>query len=146
MPKPKKQYSIPKMSAKKLAKEKAEKEERGGEKTSLEKWYDMIMDLEEGVCWETGDKINKKDRLGWHGSISHIFSKKLFPSVATHQLNYLILSMWNGSHGTFDSSWERASKMKVWRIAVNRMIVIFPNMPQKEKRRIPDWVIELIDK
>lgn len=104
-PKQPKTYVIPKKSAKKIAQEKREKESRiPDEDTELQKWYAKIMQEEEGKCWKTGQKINKQDKLGWHGSIAHVLDKANYPSVKTHPLNYMILSMWGSTHGQYDSS------------------------------------------
>lgn len=135
---------IPKKSAKKLAQEKKEREERGDEGTTLEQWYAEIMKREKAVCWETGELIDKKDEKGWHGSIAHILPKKIFPSVATHPLNYLILKMWGGTHGQYDSSWKKAQKMKVWKIAIERFLQFEKDIDSNERKYIPDcFLIEL---
>lgn len=137
---------IAKKSAKKILEEKEAKNERGGEDTDLQKFYARIMQNEPGKCWETGEKINKQDKMGWHGSVAHILSKRDFPSVATHPQNYMILSMWNGSHANYDSSWERAATMKVWPYALKIIItVLLPLLPPEEKRKLPDVVLQEID-
>lgn len=144
-PKKPKTYVIPKKSAKKIAQEKREKESRiPDEDTELQKWYAKIMQEEEGKCWETGQKINKQDKLGWHGSIAHVLDKANYPSVKTHPLNYMILSMWGGTHGQYDSSWENASKMKVWSYAIKVINLLYPLLKQEEKRRLPDVIIQEI--
>lgn len=132
----KKKYVIPKKSAKRLEKEKQMKEDVGGEDTELQKWYDDIMGREEGRCWETGEPINKKDKTGWHGSIAHVLPKSDFLSVKTHPLNYMILKMWGGTHGQYDSSWENAAKMKVWPHAVKVINILYPLLTHEEKARI----------
>lgn len=134
---------IAKKSKKTIAREKAEREQRNGGCTELQKWYDAIMEKEEGKCWETGERINKQDRLGWHGSIAHILPKDLYPSVSTHPLNYMILKMWGGTHGQYDSSWEAASKMKVWPYALKIIkTVLAPLLTPEEKRKLPDLIIQ----
>ena len=114
------------------------------EETELQKWYSAIMQKEEGRCWETGEKINKNDKRGWHGSIAHILGKADFPSVSTHPLNYMILKMWGGTHGQYDSSWENASKMKVWPYAVKIMNILYPLLTREEKSRLPEIITQEI--
>jgi len=139
-PKPKK--PIAKVS-KKRAKENAEA--KGGGETELQKWYAKIMDSETAKCWETGEKLNKADKLGWHGSVAHCLPKSLFPSVATHPQNYMILSMWNGIHAQYDSSWERAAKMKIWPYALKIITtVLYPLLTSEERRKLPDIIIQEI--
>jgi hypothetical protein len=143
-PKEKKRYVIPRKSAKKIAQEGKAKDERGGEDTELQKWYAKIMQEETGKCWETGELINKQDKMGWHGSIAHILDKKNFGSVKTHPLNYMVLKMWGGTHGQYDSSWENASKMKIWPYAVKIINILYPLLTPEEKRKLPDIVIQEI--
>lgn len=165
--KEKKVYIIPKKSQKKIAEEKAEKEERSPDGTELQKWYAGIMEREEGRCWETGENIDKRNReqvemdypnltgkevkdkadmirFGWHGSVAHCLPKSDFPSVATNPLNYMILKMWGGTHGQYDSSWENASKMKVWKHCCKIFNILYPLLTPEEKRKLPDVIIQEI--
>jgi hypothetical protein len=143
-PKPKK--PMKRVSDKKRKEDVEAKEARGGEATDQQKWYEKIMQSEEPKCWETGDRLNKQDKLGWHGSVAHCLPKSLFPSVATHPMNYMILSMWNGSHANYDRSWESAAKMKVWKYALKIIItVLLPCLTPEEKRKLPEVVLQEID-
>lgn len=141
--KPKK--AIAKQSAKKKAEVAAEKELRSGGETELQNWYATIMKKEEGKCWETEERIDKNDTFGWHGSIAHILPKGDYPSVATHPLNYMILKMWGGTHGQYDSSWENASKMKVWQHCCKVFNILYPLLTAEEKRKLPDVIIQEIN-
>lgn len=140
------QKRIKPISDKRAAKLKAEKASRGTSPTPLQKWYAAIMAKEDGVCWETGEAINKQDKKGWHGSIAHVLPKEHFPSVATHPDNYLILSMWNGSHSNYDSSWSKASKMKIWPEAVDRFLKIYPSIAREERKKLPEVFLKLLTK
>jgi hypothetical protein len=142
LPKEKKRYTIPKVSAKRLAQNKADKEELKGGESELQKWYAKIMQDETAKCWETGEAINKQDKRGWHGSIAHILCKSQYPTVATHPLNYMILKMWGGTHGQYDSSWENAAKMKVWPYALKVINVLYPLLTREEKAKLPDLIIQ----
>jgi hypothetical protein len=144
LPKPKKTYTIPKKSKKKLALEGLEKEERKGEDTELQKWYANIMQHEMPICWETREKIDIRDKKGWHGSIAHVLPKEHFDSVKTHQMNYMILKMWGGTHGQYDSGWENASKMKVWKYACGIFNILYPLLTAEEKRKLPDVILQEI--
>jgi hypothetical protein len=137
---------IAKVSVKKAKQIAEEKKELKGDKTDLHKWYTKIMESEEPKCWETGERLNKADKLGWHGSVAHILCKSLYPSVATHPQNYMILSMWNGSHANYDSSWEKAAKMKVWPYALKIILtVLVPLLTPEEKRKLPEIIVQEID-
>lgn len=137
--KEKKKYVLNKVSPKraaKIAEQKAIREETGNTETELQQWYAEIMAKETPRCWETNEWIDVKDTKGWHGSIAHILDKKNYPSVKTHPLNYMILKMWGGTHGQFDSSWENASKMKIWPHAVKIINLLYPLLKKEEKARI----------
>lgn len=140
----KKVYKLKQVSDKRAAKNAAAKEQRGEEDTELQKWYAVIMEKENPVCWETGEPINKKDVKGWHGSIAHVLPKNDYPSVATHPLNYMILKMWGGTHGQYDSNWENASKMRVWNHAIKIFNILFPLLTKEEKGKLPDIIIQEI--
>lgn len=147
----KKPKAIPKKSAKKLAREKEEKEALGGKMTDQQAWYDHIMKTENPVCWETGRDIDtrppKKGSINaWHASIAHILPKKQFKSVATHPLNYLILSWFGGVHAKWDASWTSAKTMKVWNIAMDRVAQIYPDIADSEKKYLPDSILKELEK
>ena len=144
LPNKRKKYFIRSFSKKKEAQMKQEKEMRGDEKTDLQKWYDKIMQEEMPVCWETGNTIDVRDTKGWHGSIAHVLPKEVFPSVMTHPKNYMILNMWGGAHGQYDSSWKNAMEMKVWPIAVEVIKILYPLLTPKEKKKLPDIVVKEI--
>ena len=135
---------IKKISDKLKAEREKEKVERNGENTELQKWYENIMNKEDAICWETGERIDKRDKFGWHGSIAHVLDKANFPSVATHPENYMILKMWGGTHGQYDSSWESASKMKVWTHACRIFNILYPLLTSEEKRKLPDVILQEI--
>jgi hypothetical protein len=132
------------VSKKRAAKIEQDKELRNGDDTELQKWYAKIMQHETPVCWETGQKIDIRDKMGWQGSIAHCLPKGLFPSVATHPMNYMILKMWGGTHGQYDSSWENASKMKVWKYACEIFNVLYPLLTKEEKAKLPDIILQEI--
>jgi len=101
-------------------------------------WYAEIMKKEEPKCWECGAKINKYDTTAWHGAIAHILPKSTFPSIKTHPKNYIILGMYCGCHGQFDSNWMNAAKMKVIKIAKERFLEFESDIAEEERRRIPE--------
>ena len=143
-PKERKKYVIPKISEKKRHEIERNKENRGTEDTELQKWYGHIMQKEIPTCWETKEKIDIRDRMGWQGSIAHILSKSQIPSVRTHPLNYMILKMWGGTHGQYDSTWENAAKMKIWPYACKIINILYPILTREEKAKLPDVVIQEI--
>lgn len=136
LPKPKKTYSIPKKSAKKKEKEIKEKAERGGEPTDLQKWYTEIMNREDKICWNCGINLSHYNKQDWHACVAHVLPKSLFPSIATHPSNFMILGKWCNCHGVYDSNWGSASRMKIFKEAVDRFTELEPFI--LEKHRIPE--------
>lgn len=140
-PKQKKVYKMPKKSAKKIAQEKLLKE--SGEESELVKWYEDIMKKEDKQCWNCGEDLTHYNKQDWHACIAHVIPKSQFPSVATHPLNYMILGKWCNCHGQYDSSWQAASKLPIFKEAVDRFIMISPDI--KETSKIPDIFQIILD-
>lgn len=139
-----KKKRIQPMSQKTREKKAVAKKARNGEETDLQKWFGSILKTETFVCWESGKPI-KNDPVYRFGSIAHILPKKLFKSVQTHPLNYMILDKFE-AHGQFDRSWEKASKMNVWPIAVDRFKQIYPAIDPKERKNIPEILLKTLKK
>ena len=146
-------------SAKRLAAEKSAKEQRADGETELQEWFTRIMKAEKPVCWETGQSIDTRKSANdpdgkpvknfvneFHGSIAHILPKKIFKSIKTHPKNYLILKMWGGIHARYDLSWDSASKMKVWPVAVKRFIEMYDDIADSEKKYLPDVLLKELEK
>lgn len=105
-------------------------------------WFEEIKRKELNVCWETGDTIPISYM---RAATAHILPKKDniggFPSVATHPLNYLILSPLNGSHDK-THTWSKFQTMKVWPQAVERFKKIYPYIALKERKYLPDCLLQ----
>lgn len=94
-------------------------------------------------CWETGDRIPdsyfdfkkgdhvKTDRF-FRAACCHIFPKSIFPSVATHPSNYLILSASNGSHDKTHRL-DTFCKMGIWKEACDRFKEFEPYITETHK-------------
>lgn len=99
----------------------------------LEQWFkDREKDIVNagGVCWECGDKIHKDY---YRHATAHIFPKAIFNSVATNEFNFLILGASCGCHSRFDQSLEDASKMAIWKEAVERYLQFNHLITEKHK-------------
>lgn len=106
-----KQYSIPKKSAKRAALEKAEKEVHITQSTTgkpregdLQQWFkDRRKDMT-GTCrCGCGNSTTKDDDKKYKHSCCHIFPKAIFKSVAINPVNFIELSFWDGCHTNFDN-------------------------------------------
>ena len=113
-----------------------------------ENWYTIAM-RELAVtkkCQECGGFIPSGF---YRHAIAHILQKRKeygFPSVATHPSNRLFLCAGNGCHQIYDSSWEAASKMKVWPLAVIAFVEMYPFIDPSEHKNIPDILRQYIPK
>lgn len=110
-----------------------------------ELWFAKIISeiRQNPYCWETGDRIPdsyfdfnkgvqvKTDRF-FRAACCHIFPKSIFPSVATHPMNYLILSASNGSHDKTHRL-DTFCKMGVWKEAVDRFKEFEPFITESHK-------------
>lgn len=140
--KPKKQYSIPKKSKKKIEQENAEKEARGENDTDLQRWFKNQMKYM-NVCEETGMKLETKIYRYAIMSICHILPKAKVKSVATHPLNRVFLLP--DLHAKFDSqSWEEREKWSCWPLIVERLISVYPDLDPSEHRHFPESVLKII--
>lgn len=140
---PKKQYSIPKKSKKKIEQEAKDKEARGENDTDLQRWFKNQMKYM-NVCEETGMKLETKIYRYAIMSICHILPKAKVKSVATHPLNRVFLLP--DLHAKFDSqSWEEREKWSCWPIIVERLISVYPDLAEEEKRHFPDSVLKYIE-
>lgn len=145
LPKPPKQYSIPKKSAKKIEKEKAEREARGDNDTDLQRFFKSAMKRMAGVCAETGLKTETKIYKYAIMSICHILPRSKCPSVATHPCIWMEFDV--GFHVKFDAmSWEEREKLGCWPIIREKLIMVYPNLDPSEHRHFPQSVLDYMKK
>lgn len=90
---------------------------------SLPAWFDFQIARSNWVCENCGGAIPSFNALARSSAQAHILPKALFPSVKTHPDNRLLLgAVYSncGCHAAYDASWERASRMPVIKIALQR--------------------------
>lgn len=111
------------------------------EKNIQELWWIMVAAVIRANprCWETNEYIPEKY---YRAASCHILPKAIFPSVAHHPKNFLVLSASNGSHDKTHRI-DTFCKMKVWPIAVDRFLEILPYV--KERHKILDLFKEKIE-
>lgn len=136
-------YKIPPVSEKKKQQNKEEKPQRDAQN----KWFDDVAQKEKKggyKCWECGTAINP---FFIKAAIAHVLPKRdnQFPSVKTHPDNYLILGAGCGCHNRYDRTWEDAAQMKVWPLAVERFNKIYPFIAAKEKKNIPEELLQELE-
>lgn len=122
---------------------------------SLDRWFKEMMKSCEVKCANCGAtsfwlEQNKdlKGKSRWKSCQAHLLPKRHFESIMTHPLNGMVLgSGFSGlcnCHDTWDSNWEKASKMAIWDEFIRRVNIMYPLIPFEERRFIPDIVLKEI--
>jgi hypothetical protein len=142
-PKEKKVYRIPPKSAKRIAQEKAQKEVASP--NTLNEWFDVVAKrhLVNGyaVCQECGGLI-PEDYM--RHATAHLLAKKLFKSIATNDLNYLVLCAGNGCHDKTHRL-DKFVQMKVWPVAAKRITELIPLLPYDEMKYISKQLYDALE-
>jgi hypothetical protein len=146
--KTKEKKAIAKKSAKRIEKEKEQKASGVKEvsKLELDVWFaDIQKKHTVGVggfaCMECGDWIYAKFA---RSAIAHLLPKKLFKSVATHELNYLILGAGCGCHEKSHRI-DKFCQMKIWPEAARRIKIMIPLLPFDELKYLSNQLLTALD-
>lgn len=133
IPKAKKIYYLPKKSAKKIISEKIAKE--AGTDTALDIFFNEQRKCMVGVCQcGCGKPSQKKDDTFFRHCICHIFPKKIFKSIATHPLNWVERTFWEGHHTNFDEQGvDRWPGMADWDDIKEKFHVLVPFLTDQER-------------
>lgn len=143
-PKEKKKYVIPKISPKRAAKLKADKE-AGGD-SALDLWFEERRIEMIGKCAHCGSKSCKDNDEYYKFSICHILEKSHFKTVATHPLNFVELCFWSPScHTNWDNGVLLTSDLNCFDTVVERFLILYPLLTKEEKARVPDIYLNYID-
>lgn len=131
----KKRYKIPPKSAKKIAAEKKEREERKNIDSNLEKWFKARRKELTGMCkCGCGNSSSKHDDDHFRASCCHILPKAIFESVALHPLNCIELNFWDGCHTNFDTmGLDRWPNMQCWN-EIRIKVTAMDNLLTKEEK------------
>ena len=139
IPKPKKQYVIPKKSAKKIKQEILAK----GDDEALDLWFEERHREMVGVCQcGCGQPSQKKPVVNHEGKkveyfrhcICHIFPKRIFKSVMVHPLNYVERAFFGGCHTNFDEqSMDKWVGMADWDDIKMKVEAMEPYLTEEEK-------------
>lgn len=135
IPKIKRQYSIPKKSAKRIEREKNEKGERGTEDTLMEQWFKARRKDLTGICQcGCGKPSQKKDDMYFRHSCCHLFPKSKFPSLMYHPLNYIERAFFGGCHSVLDdTSMDRWVGMADWDSIKEQFHLLAPLLTDEER-------------
>lgn len=148
LPKQAKIYHIPKVSAKRAAKIKEQKDSKTD--NALDKWFEERRTEMTGKCALCGGKTLKNSDDEYRRSIHHLFDKRatMFPSVSTHPDNWLEVCFYgNSCHSGFHNgriTWSLLHNSKEWEIVAAKIKKILPFIADSELRHLPKEVIEWI--
>ena len=134
--KPKKNYSIPKKSAKRVEKEKQEKERLGGDDSGTDKFFEAMRKRMVGICQcGCARKSSKHEDDHYRASISHIFPKRTFKSIATNDLNWVERNFWDGCHSNMDNkSMDLWVNMADWDDIKEKFHQLAPMLTEEERK------------
>lgn len=118
---------------------------------SSSEWFTKRMEENEPVCENCEAemlllKLNPGLSKQWRSCQAHLLPKKYFESVSTHELNGMVLGTgFSGlcfCHDDFDSSWEKASKMKIWPEVIRRFKIMYSLLTPSETKYIPNVLLK----
>jgi len=153
---------IAKKSAKTLKREAEEKKAASaeGREESLNEWFQRIEDKHWGKqdldidgfdheesefelprCMECNAKI---PRIFARHATAHLLPKKIFKSIATNDLNYLLLGSTCGCHNKTHTL-STFVRMKVWPIAAKQINQLLPLLPYDELKFVSVQLYEALE-
>lgn len=142
-PKPRK--PIAKKSAKRLKQEAEEKTTKKGGGADLDRWFQERRKEMGGQCLHCGGITCKDNTEYYKFSIAHLLPKRLFKSVATHPLNWIELCFWNNScHTNFDQCTLDITELNCFDIVIERFVAMYPDIAPKERKYIPDVLLQYV--
>lgn len=129
----KKKYTIPKVS-KKRAEKIAEQKTKGAD-SEMDLFFAAMRKKMVGVCQcGCARKSSKFEDDHYRASISHIFPKRIFKSIATHELNWVERNFWDGCHSNMDNrSMALWVNFADWNDIKERFYILAPLLTEKEK-------------
>jgi len=105
----------------------------------LQLWFSDRRKEMIGGCENCGKRSCKDNEKFWKWSIAHVLPKSIFKSVNKSQFNWIELCV--DCHNTYDRDWETASKMPVFKLAIEKFNLFKDQIAEEEKRRIPDCLL-----
>lgn len=146
-PKQKTIYRIPSKSVKRLKREAEEKKATSveGREESLNEWFEKIAKKHTlgvvGFCMECGAQIPAEYM---RHATAHLLPKKLFKSIATNDLNYLILGAGCGCHDKTHRI-DKFVQMKIWPTAAKLINQLLPLLPYDELKYVSQQLYDALE-
>lgn len=112
----------------------------------LERWFEDRRKEMKGYCLHCNGNTAKRDDKWYRASVAHILPKRLFKSVATHKSNWIELCMWgNNCHGNYDNNMLDLIDLNCFDTVIERFVAIYPSIDPKERRYIPEVLLQYIE-
>ena len=116
------------------------------EEKDLNKWFEKIKNKHSsglgGVCGECGCYIPQQYM---RHATAHLLPKSKFKSVATHELNYMILGAGCGCHQKTDRV-DQIVTLKTWPEIARRIKIMMPLLPFEELQFLSSQLLAELDK
>jgi len=130
--KPKK--PIKKISDKKAAEMKDAKAVGGD--SEMDKFFVAMRKRMVGTCQcGCGRKSSMREDDHYRASICHIFPKRIFKSIAVHELNWVERNFWEGCHGNMDNrSMDLWVNFADWEDIKERFHALAPLLTEDERK------------
>jgi hypothetical protein len=142
VPRKKKTYVIPAKSEKRLKRER----EAVVNDENLDGWFEARRKDLVGGCKHCGGKSCKEDDKYYRFSICHILPKAYFPSVATHEDNFIELCFWDKNcHGNMDNKTLDLIDMNCFDEIIEKFQRMYPYVAKEERRRIPQTLMGYVE-
>jgi hypothetical protein len=120
-------------------------QEKKEAKITLDAWFEEVAKRHTpggvGFCMECGAQIPMQYM---RHATAHLLAKKLFKSVATNDLNYLILCAANGCHDKTHRI-DKFVQMKVWPEAAKRINAMLPLLPYDELKYVSQQLYDALE-
>jgi hypothetical protein len=114
--------------------------------TDLKKWFEDRRKEMTGRCKHCNGKSCKDSNDFFRHSICHLLPKAYFPSVATHEHNWIELCFWgNNCHGNMDNKMLDLTDMNCFDEIVQKFCIIYPDIAKSERKRIPSILMQYIE-
>lgn len=113
----------------------------------LQRWFEERREEMVGTCSNCGKKSCKENDDFFRFSIAHILPKAYFPSVKTHDKNWLELCFWgeNSCHTNLDHMSLDLIDLNCFDEVVTKFVSIYPSIAEHEKKRIPQVLLQYIE-
>lgn len=120
-----------------------DKNNSGG--SELQRWFEARRKEMIGTCKNCTGKTQKYAD-NYKNSIGHILPKAYFPSVKTHESNWIELCFYGKScHTNMDNKMLDLTEMACWDEIVTKFVKMYPSIAKEERRRIPECLMQYVE-